>query len=235
MTLTTWPPVFHVRLSKRVKGTHFRFTHEKGLELVTSRKISPSKIQLLLDTHRTWIERIFNRYEYSPSQCNELPTSIIFPAFSLQWNIEYIESNSGPDYLKEDGFNLAIYTMENESSFNNKIFITWLNKKAKQLLEPMLIELSKKMDLLVGKVTFRNTKSIWGSCDKNKKIMLSSRILFLPKELIQYIMIHELSHLVHLNHSPRFWHLVAQFDPSFKAHRIALRRSQQYLPYWLYY
>lgn len=234
MTSVSWPPVFQVRLSKRVKGTHFRFTHEKGLELVTSKNLNPSKIQLLLDAHRTWIERIFIRYDYSPLKPRELPSNIVFPAFSLKWDVEYIESNSRRVFLKEDGFNLALYSTNNESLFTNKIFLNWLNKKAKQLLEPMLIELSKKMDLLVAKVTFRNAKSIWGSCDKNKKIMLSSRILFLPKELIQYIMIHELSHLVHLNHSRRFWNLVAQFDPDFRAHRLALRRSQQFLPFWLY-
>ncbi len=68
----------------------------------------------------------------------------------------------------------------------------------------------------IKKVKLKLNSSNWGSCSTNKIINLSSRLLLTPQFITDYIIIHELSHLVHMNHSPKFWNLVKTVMPDFE-------------------
>lgn len=72
-----------------------------------------------------------------------------------------------------------------------------------------------------NKVFIRNTKSRWGSCSTRRNLNFNYRVAFLPSELCDYVIVHELCHLAEFNHSPAFWAQVARVFPN---HRI-LRRS----------
>jgi predicted metal-dependent hydrolase len=72
-------------------------------------------------------------------------------------------------------------------------------------------------------VTIRNTTSRWGSCSEHKNLNFSYKLLFLPEHLRDYVVVHELCHLTHLNHSPAFWALVAQVLPNYNTLRKELR------------
>jgi predicted metal-dependent hydrolase len=72
-------------------------------------------------------------------------------------------------------------------------------------------------------VTIKNTTSRWGSCSEHKNLNFSYKLLFLPEHLRDYIVVHELCHLKHLNHSPAFWALVAQALPNYNTLRKELR------------
>lgn len=70
----------------------------------------------------------------------------------------------------------------------------------------------------VETVRLKYNSSNWGSCSSKRNINLSTRLLFAPPAVIDYVIIHELAHLVHPNHSPRFWQLVARIMPDYKQH-----------------
>lgn len=67
--------------------------------------------------------------------------------------------------------------------------------------------------------------SKWGSCSSNGNISLSTRLLFAPEEVIDYVILHELAHLVEMNHSPRFWGIVARAMPGYKAQEQWLKEN----------
>jgi predicted metal-dependent hydrolase len=67
--------------------------------------------------------------------------------------------------------------------------------------------------------------SKWGSCSSNGNISLSTRLLFAPEEVVDYVILHELAHLVEMNHSPRFWGIVAQAMPGYKAQELWLKEN----------
>jgi predicted metal-dependent hydrolase len=74
-----------------------------------------------------------------------------------------------------------------------------------------------------GKVFIRNQRSRWGSCSSKGNLNFSFKLVRLPPELADYIIVHELCHLKEFNHSPRFWALVAETVPDYKARKAALR------------
>ena len=82
-----------------------------------------------------------------------------------------------------------------------------------------MTELNERYHFTVTKILIRNQKHLWGSCSKNGVITINYRILFLPPELADYIIAHELCHRKEMNHSPHFWQLVGRVVPNPKGVR----------------
>ncbi len=75
----------------------------------------------------------------------------------------------------------------------------------------------------IGKISIKNQSTRWGSCSGKKNLNFNYKILFLPKELQDYLIVHELCHLAQMNHSTRFWALVATHIPDYKTLRNELK------------
>ncbi len=75
----------------------------------------------------------------------------------------------------------------------------------------------------ISNIRFKYNSSNWGSCSSKSNINLSTRLLLAPLSVIDYVIIHELSHLVHMNHSDKFWALVASILPDYKQHEKWLK------------
>ena len=109
-----------------------------------------------------------------------------------------------------------------------QIKLQLLQKRAKAYLPYRLAFLAQKhgFEYSLGKLGLRKTR--WGSCTSNKVISLNIALMTLsdgdrPSELIDYVIIHELCHTRHMNHSRNFWEEVAKYDPDFKIHRKKLK------------
>lgn len=75
-----------------------------------------------------------------------------------------------------------------------------------------------------GQVRIKNTRRMWGSCSSKKNLNFNYRLVHLPPELADYVVLHELCHTVHLNHSRDFWGLMGSLMPGHELHRSRLRR-----------
>jgi len=79
------------------------------------------------------------------------------------------------------------------------------------------------MNLKATKLNYRKTKRQWGSCSYKNAISLNTFLVMLPSYLIDYIIVHELSHIVHKNHSKEFWSFVEKFIPEYKKYKKELK------------
>lgn len=98
-----------------------------------------------------------------------------------------------------------------------------LRHRAKRELPPRLLELAAQHGLTVTRVSVRNQRSRWGSCARGGRICLNWRLVMVPVWVRDYVMLHELMHLRQMNHSPKFWKLVAGVCPPYKEARAWLR------------
>jgi predicted metal-dependent hydrolase len=98
-----------------------------------------------------------------------------------------------------------------------------LRQETEQLLIPRLQDLAYENEITMKSATVKRLRSRWGSCDSHKNIVLNSYLAQLPWPLIDYVLVHELSHTRHLNHSPEFWKEVATILPDYKERRKATR------------
>jgi predicted metal-dependent hydrolase len=96
--------------------------------------------------------------------------------------------------------------------------------RARRELPPRLLELASRHGLTVSSISIRNQRSRWGSCSRSGRICLNWRLVTMPDDVRDYVLIHELMHLKRMDHSPKFWRLVAEACPKYQDARRWLRR-----------
>ena len=101
--------------------------------------------------------------------------------------------------------------------------------RAKRELPARLLDLARHHGFAVTRVSVRNQRWRWGSCSRSGHICLNWRLGLMPERVRDYVMIHELMHLKRMDHSPRFWKLVAQACPDYESARQWLRAHQDML------
>lgn len=108
-----------------------------------------------------------------------------------------------------------------------KLFDEWLLTEAKHYLPQQLAHWSAETKLSPREMQIKKYKARWGSCTSAGVLSLNSRLMMCPPEIIDYVIIHELCHLVHLNHSPQFWHLVSKHCPYMTEAKQWLKQHQR--------
>lgn len=109
------------------------------------------------------------------------------------------------------------------SSHLKKLFDVKLRSLALSIITAELLLLSKQFGFSYGKVTVRNTTSRFGSCSAQNNLNFNWQIILLPSAIFRHILLHELTHTVHHDHSPRFWNHLASCDPLWRTHRRYLK------------
>jgi predicted metal-dependent hydrolase len=100
---------------------------------------------------------------------------------------------------------------------------------ARAELVPRVRRLAARIGRDVARVNVRDTRSRWGSCSGQGSLSFSWRLIFAPEPVLEYVVAHEVAHLVEMNHGPRFWRLVESLTPNTAAPRAWLKRHRNQL------
>jgi len=111
----------------------------------------------------------------------------------------------------------------NDQRIINRTLNHWCKQKAKSIFNNKLQQLAELHGFHYQRLSIRAQKTRWGSCSHKKNINLNCKLLFMPEEVVRYVMIHELCHTIEMNHSNRFWALVEECDPMYKTHKKTLK------------
>lgn len=131
-------------------------------------------------------------------------------------------------YFREGGF--VIY--ENKNLSENKkyheamvILEQWLREKAGEIIDERAMEYGKIIGVSYNNIRIKDTKSRWGSCSSKSNLNFSWRIIMAPPEVMDYVIVHELCHLLHMNHSKEYWATVEKYMPDYENHKEWLRKN----------
>ena len=224
---------YTVRESLRAKRVILK-VGSNGLEVVVPRRFGRRKIPGILEAHRQWIENKLQRVrDASPLVA---PGCIDLNAINENWEVNYLSRSvpEGKFSVKESDSNRLLVEGDVEDTCGlSSILTQWLHHKAHAHLVPWLKEVSREFDIPFQKTTVRGQTTRWASCSKLGNISLNRSLLFLPKNLVRHVFLHELCHIKQLNHSPEFWNLLHQLEPTYKDLEVDLKQANRYVPQWV--
>ncbi len=141
-----------------------------------------------------------------------------------KYDIKMIVSNNKKVTLefKDSKFYITTPLIYSEIEFETTIKNFYKQNAVKQIL-PMVEKWSKTMNTIPAKVSFRDAKKRWGSCSSINNISFNYNLMKLPLFLIEYIVVHELAHIRHHNHSKRFWRFVKFYMDDYKLREERIR------------
>ena len=117
--------------------------------------------------------------------------------------------------LNEDEFSY-LGEIKKLEDFNIKNLDIFYKKEIRKILPSKVEELSKKMQLFPTSISFRKNKRTWGSCNYKNGLNFNILLMKFPIEVMEYVIIHELAHIKHKNHSKDFWNLVEIYCPNYR-------------------
>jgi predicted metal-dependent hydrolase len=235
-------PAYTVRVSDRARSVRLSLSVESGLEVVIPVDYDRKKVPELVQKKRDWIIRnqlkLSQREAFFQSQDpHELPESINLRSLGEEWQIEYHQTpiKSRAIAVQESKSELKLVVNGNIGDIEAcKFFLKqWLIQKAEKHLFVWLRKVSVQAKLPYRTTAVRSQKTLWGSCSGNRNISLNYKLLFLETNVVEYVLIHELCHTVHMNHSDKFWELVSKFEPNYKILDKSLNQAWQVIPAWL--
>ena len=226
---------FVVRESKRARRLAIK-VHPRGtVEVVVPRRTRSSDVQAFVSANREWIENARRSFAHKfPPEFYKLPTEIRMPGGSLEVVVDYrpVAEDKSVRY-RQNGNRLSLSGRTQDEELCRQALRRWLSKKARERLGTLLTDLSLATDLSFNRMHIRAQRTCWGSHSSNGTISLNLCILFLDPSLVRYLMIHELCHGRHMNHSKSFWKLVSRFEPDYKRLDRQLSDSWTVIPGWV--
>lgn len=230
-----YPSGFSVRESGRARRISIKVYPRGRVEVVVPRRTRPRDVQSFVSEHHDWIRRA--RAEFAKEHAPEpfrLPERIALPAIGQQYRVVYrpqVGAKTVRCHCRDNLIRLSGRT--SDAQLCVAALKRWLSSTAKAEFEPRLRALSAVTGNAFKKMQVRGQKTCWGSHSSTGSISINYCLLFLSPELLRYLMIHELSHARHMNHSRRFWREVGQHEPAYKRLDRELSDAWKQIPTWV--
>jgi hypothetical protein len=228
-------PGFSVRKSARAKRLTIKVFPGGRVEVVVPRRTRAAEVEAFVRDNATWIRDA--RESFAGDLSNEpftLPESIKLPAVGRKLSVRYeaVPAAASVRYsLKASRVVLTGRTGEDKLCV--EALRRCLASIAKEEFEPRLRSLSLLMNTPYKKCQIRSQRTCWGSRSSTGTVSLNLCLLFLEPAVMRYLMIHELCHGRHMDHSRRFWKLVGQFEPGYERLDTKLTDGWRRVPGWL--
>lgn len=116
-------------------------------------------------------------------------------------------------------------TPEDRKKDISRVMEKWYKIRAREIIMALANDIKKKLGLNFNSMRIKEQKTRWGSCSNKGNLNFNWKIIMAPPEIIEYIVAHEVCHLVHMNHSNQFWSLVERLIPDYKDRRTWLRKN----------
>ena len=212
--------------SRRAKYVRIKLSNSGDLSVVLPTGMSAKFAHNFIKDKTVWVEK--NLQKVPLSVIKKAPEILDLKLLSESWTIEYVVAdNEHLRLIEMSELNLRI-SGDAEQICNtelvNQSINHWCKKKAKKAFNQMLEKIAELHGFHYQRLSIRSQKTRWGSCSNKKNINLNAKLLFMPEEIVNYVMIHELCHTIEMNHSKRFWSLEQDCDPDYKNNRKQLKR-----------
>lgn len=224
-----------VRVSGRARRLSVRVYPGGRVEVVVPPGASPAAVQKFVGTHRQWIHRRVADLSTAAAVDDSRPASIKLPAIGRHYAVEYEYAVASAARVRVVGENVIIVSgpLHHDRAVTAALR-DWLADLAREQLGNELAKVAAEGGMRYSRAQVRRQRTRWGSCSASGTISLNVCLLFLRPQVVRYLLVHELCHTRHMNHSAKFWSLVASFEPDYRELDRELLRGWQNVPGWMF-
>jgi predicted metal-dependent hydrolase len=226
---------FCVRESGRARRLSIKVFPRGRVEVVVPKRTRPAEVREFVEAHRDWITRARASFaEQHPPEPFALPQSVTLSGIDREFSVRY-EPEVGAKTVKyrSNGSTVLLSGNTGDETLCVQALKRWLLSLARREYAPRLRSLCGLTGNSFSKMHVRGQRTCWGSHSSSGTISLNYCLMFLDPAHLRYVMIHELCHARHMNHSRRFWRLVGQFEPDYRRLDKDLNGSWQRIPTWV--
>jgi predicted metal-dependent hydrolase len=223
---------WQLRVSRRARYARLRILPFGGLEVVIPTRFPRKLVAGLVAEHADWAHRqLAQQAQLRESICLPPALFLAFDGSSTPIRYQVARSTFQGELFADSAEECIEVHADGQRAVITELR-RWIRRRARLTLPPLLERISRQTGLAYKRVSIRSQKTRWGSCSSRGNISLNDQLLFLPADVVEYLMIHELCHTRHLNHSKAFWTLVQTHCPDYRTHEKLLRRSRGLVPDW---
>jgi predicted metal-dependent hydrolase len=199
----------------------------RGLRVGAPQKARLSDIESLIRQHGQWVlDKLAAWRDRPPPEKFVVTDGTVI--FSLGAPLTVAISTVGRARWQFAGD--KIYLKPSATADANQLLEKALREKARDLYAERLAHYAPLLGVTAPALRLSSARTRWGSCSHHGGISLNWRLIFMPLAIVDYVVIHELAHLKEMNHSPRFWSVVEQLCPDWRARRLELRQLARQIP-----
>ena len=218
---------FNIQRKARLKNTYIQVSTD-GVLVKTDKKTSLKEINEMVEKKSAWITKKIELFK-SIAINNEITTGSRLYYLGKNYYV-HIKKDNNEDKIKVK-FIHSKFIISTPSKYSKKELHRTINifykQKAIEKITPLTEKLAKEMQVFPTYIGFRNSKTRWGSCSSTNRISFNYNLIKLPTSLIKYVIIHELAHIKHKNHSKEFWLFVQKYMSDYKEKMIKIREFEK--------
>ena len=174
------------------------------------------ELESFVASKRDWIFKTSKYYGKLKERYGELePHTIYFLGSKYRF---YVVKDRQPSTVVSDTIKLITFHVIDMRRYKQYMH-EWYKEQTARIIADRLPTLAGRFNLQYNKVSIKSQKSRWASCSKKRNLHFNLLLIAAPPEVIDYVIIHELMHLIEFDHSSQFWQLVKEADPDYKKHR----------------
>ena len=204
---------FKIIRTQRRRKTNEILIEYGNVSVRTSTSSSLKEIESLVSKKAKWIFQKIKEQDNSDA-------SIKVPLYQNNSTLPYLGNNYGLRIIGHNS-NLLNFTNDGFVIYTNRrnvkrIYEQWLTEMAYPIISPIIVKYSKLLNVSPKKILLKKLKSRWGSATYHNIINVNIHLLKAPLDVIEYVILHELSHLIERNHSKQFWKIVSDYMSDYK-------------------
>jgi hypothetical protein len=226
------------RWRKSTRSTRFRVTvGPRGVEVITPGNATQREAERFLRLNADWVIAQQARIQAFESRrrppdaalAKKTPGTVLMEGKELRVELREDPNRKSRVAVEQAGNILRLNYPSGKKDGVEPALEGFLKKKARVMIPSRVAVLSGLVGKKPKKITIRSQKARWGSCSSRGTLSFNWRLVMVPQEILDYVILHELVHFEEPNHSARFWKKLAVLDPDYQQHRRWLRDNQSYL------
>ncbi len=215
------------RLRRSLRRTIGLTIDQHGLRVAAPQRATLGDIDALIRRHRQWVlDKLDVWSGRLPKVRLQVETGTVVFLLGRPLTVSI-------DAQRQRGYEIDTSLRQltlNSSLTAGEALVNALKSEARQFFAMRLAHYVQLMGVPLPPLRLSSARTRWGSCNHRGQISLNWRLVMLPEPLIDYVVVHELAHLREMNHSPRFWSVVAQLCPEWQLRRQELKQQGALLP-----